>query len=312
MGRALVVAAAVSAAALAATVVTAAPISSAAPGVHPGEVLVYEITIEIQLHAIPGSGSTQPPVAYDSAVQGTETITGLRADADGTAHDSVSIALHGKSSGQAMVLQRTITFKVAPDGSIHAEGKADAATTQYLAYIGEAAKRYSGHPLRVGEVFHDSVAGPSGFANTISTTSTVVGEKQYRGYPTFAIETTGSAKLNTAVAGTTATGTVSAAGTTYYDQTDQLLIGEAMRSNVDATLAGPQGGHINAVTTINLVLDSRTHVTAPPPTAAPTSAPSPTPPPTPTSTPTPADQYYTPTPAAPTPSPVVVPYPQHT
>jgi len=307
MGRAT--AAIISAIAISVLAGSALASSPSAP-IQPGDVARYDLAIELQVHVAPAPHTTQAPVSGDTSVLGTETITGLRRDADGSVHASVNVSL--KSSGANKTVLQTVYVKVRPDGSMDAEGGANALTAQYLKTFSDAAKLYRGRILHVGDTFSHTVTAPGIIPIDVVMRATVVGQQMYRGYPTFAIQSTGSGKIDNDIQGVHAKGTFTVAGTTYVDQKDNLFIGQAVRSNVDATLAGPNGNRITSIATINLVFDSLTHAK---PKAALTPAPpavaSPTPVPTPTPTPTPADEYYTPTPPAPTPAPVVNPYPTH-
>lgn len=283
-------------------------------GMHAGDVLKYDLTFELQLHVAPAPHTTQAPMAMESSVVGTETITGVRADSNGTVHASVDVALHSTTAGQTQDLRRTMLVTIAPDGTIQPERGSDASMMQYLKSINDASKMYRDHTLHVGDTFSQTLSVPGAVPVTLTTLAKVVGQQTYRGYPTFAIQTTGNGKIDTEIEGMKATGTVDVAGTSYVDSKDRLVIGQAVRSNVDAMLAGAQGNRVTAIWTANVVLDSFRHgAVAPRPAAAPpTAAPSPTPAQTPAPTPTPADQYYTPTPPAPTPSPVAQPYPPAT
>ena len=104
----------------------------------------------------------------------------------------------------------------------------------------------------------------------------VVAQKQYRGYPTFAIQSTGVAPIDTTIEGHAVKGQITTAGTTYYDQRDQLFVGWATRANADAQFSGAQGGHFTTLTTASIILRSVTHgaasAAAPSPSAAPSAA----------------------------------------
>jgi hypothetical protein len=284
--------------------------ASSAPPIQPGDVAKYDLSIELQVHVAPAPHTTQAPVSIDTSVLGTETITGLRTDPDGSVHASVNVELQASGAGQSQNVRKTVYVKIQPDGSMDVEGGGNADVAQYMKTISDASKLYRDRVLHVGDSFSQTVTVPGIMPIKVVSHAKVVGQQMYRGYPTFAIQSTGSGKIDNDIQGMHATGTFNVAGTTYVDQKDKLFIGEAVRSNVDATIAGAAGNRVNAVATINLVLDSFTHGKPKQvPTAAPAAAPSPTPAQTPTPTPTPVDQYYTPTPPAPTPSPVVNPYP---
>jgi hypothetical protein len=284
--------------------------ASSAPPIQPGDVAKYDLSIELQVHVAPAPHTTQAPMSMDTSVLGTETITGLRSDPDGSVHASVNVALTSSGASQSQNVRQTLYVKIQPDGSMDVEGGGSAEIAQYMKTISDASKLYRDRVLHVGDSFSQITNVPGIMPITVVSHMKVVAAQRYRGYPTFAIQSTGSGKIDNVIQGMHATGTFNVAGTTYVDQKDKLFIGEAVRSNVDATIAGASGNRINAVATINLVLDSLTHGKPKQvPTAAPAAAPSPTPAVTPTPTPTPVDQYYTPTPPAPTPSPVVNPYP---
>lgn len=318
MGRTIAAIAAVSAVAAAAIftgVATAAQSGATAARtgspIHAGDVLKYDLAIEMQIHLAPAPHTTQAPINLETSVAGTETITGLRSDPDGSVHASVNVAVRTNTAGQTQDIERLMLLKISPDGSMQPEGDGDPGVAQYIKTIDEAAKFYRNRKLHVGDTFTQTINLPGVVAVKVVSNSKVVAERTYRGYPTFAIASTGTGNISAQIAGAPAKGTVSVAGTTYVDQRDQLLVGQAVRQNIDATVAGAAGNRITATTTINLVLDSFTHGAAirKKPTAPPTAAPSPLPAETTSPTPTPPDQYYTPTPAAPTPSPVVNPYP---
>ena len=284
---------------------------NAAGMLKPGDVLTYGLSIEFQVHVSPAPHTTQPPISIASTARGTETITALSEDADGSINTSVAIALNASGSGGSRSLQHVLLVKIRPDGSMEPQAGADPMTETYLKAIGDAAQMYRGRKLYVGETLDQTVTIPGAFPMKVTTKARVVSQSDYRGYPTFALQSTGTGKIDNEISGVRATGTFQVAGTTYVDQRDQLLVGSAVRSDVNALVAGAKGNSVTAVAIIDLLLDSYTHhaVKARPKAAPPTAAPSPTPAsPAATPTATPASEYYTPTPPAPTPSPVVTGY----
>ena len=313
MGRAI----AAIASAAAAIVVSCIALAAQQPQMHPGDVLTYDFSIDLQAHGVPPPHSTQAPMSINTNQQGTETIAATRADRDGSVHARVTVAVRSSGGGQVKDVIRTFLIKMAPDGSVQAEGSTDPAVAQYFAALSQASKLYRNRTLHVGDSFSQTIPIPGPFPVTVTTNSKVVGEQMYHGYPTFSIQSTGSGKFDQAIAGVPAAGTVKIAGTVYVDQRDRLFIGEAIRSDIAATLGGAQGARLAAVANVNMVMNSFTHA-APPKsvaTAAPTAGASPTPSaspsPSPTPTPVPYNEYYTPTPPAPTPSPVYSAYPPH-
>jgi hypothetical protein len=310
MGRGIAAISIIAAAALFAGI-SASQASSSQP-LRPGDVLKYDIAIELQFHVIPAPHSTQPPVNVETSVLGTATLSALRTDADGTVHASVDVATRSSTTGQTQRITRGLLVKIAPQGSIQVERGGDAATAQYLKMIGDSASLCRYRTLHVGDTFAQEINfAAAGLAPmTLTTQAKVVAKKVYRGFPTFAVQLTGNGNIDTQIQGARVTGTVTFAGTKYCDQDDQLLIGDAVRSNVDATMSSEKGQRLSAVATINIILDSRTRAALRNPQNSPTpAAPSPVPSVAPTPTPIPPPQYYTPTPPGPTPSPVVNPYP---
>jgi hypothetical protein len=278
-------------------------------GLHPGDNLAYDLSMEVQVHGQPLPHSTQPPYTIDTTVQGSEKITVLRADPDGSLHASMNVAFGVKSNGQSTPIQRVTLVKIAPDQSITVERGGDSSMAQYFSVISQAQKAYVGRTLHVGDVINQSVNVPGNFPVTVTTSAKVVAEKTYRGYPTFAIQVTGSAPVDVPVQSNRMKGKMTIAGTNYFDQKDQLFVGSAARVNLDATVAGPQGGHLTMVETVNVVLKSFTHGPAPLPVPTPSAMPSAVSSPsgTPTPSPTPTSGYYTPPPPSPTPSPYKTP-----
>ena len=307
MGRTI---AAIACAALALSLAASA-LAASTTFLHVGDVVKYGLAIGVNVNIAPAPHTTQPPVAVKTNVYGTETITGLRTDPDGSVHAKVDISLNSAGTSGTTIVDRTLLMRFAPDGSVAGEGGEDATTMQYIQALSEASRPYRNRTLYVGEKFSQSMQLPGVMPMTVDTQATVVAYKTYLGYPTYAIQSTGTGNFDTLIEGMQAKGVFDVAGTTYYDQRDHLLIGQAMRSSINAQVEGSQGNRITATTTVSLSLGSYVHgrpTPAPAKRVAP--SPTPTPSPSPSSTPTLSpSQYYTPTPPAPTPAPVFSPYP---
>jgi hypothetical protein len=306
--------AAVASAAAAFAVAVAALAASSGSFLHVGDVVTYGLAIGVDVKVEPAPHTTQPPITMKTSVSGSETISALRADPDGSIHAKVDVALNSAGTSGTTIVNRTLLMKVSPDGSVSGEGGEDATTMQYMRAVSDAAAPFKNRSLYVGEKFSQTVTLPGIVPMTVTTIGTVIGMKSYLGYPTYAIQSTGSGNFDTTIEGQPAKGTFEVAGTTYYDQRDKLLIGEAMRSTMNAQLSGSLNNRINAVSTVTLQLGSFVHG-KPKPAAVPhavKAAPSPTPVPSPSPSSTPTlspSQYYTPTPPAPTPAPSYMPYP---
>ena len=287
--------------------------TSATARLHPGDAVTYDLIIDSNVRFAPAVSGSQP-VTMTSDSQGTEKITTLRVDADGTAHMRVDLAIDSSGALGQRSMRQTMLVRIGSDGSVAAENPTGDGAAQFLKSFSDAAKLMRGRTLYVGERFAQSATLPGPVPVIVNMHEQVVSEKTYLGYPAFAIQSTGNGTFDTSIAGIAEKGTFDVAGTSYVDQRDQLFIGAAARSNVDASVSGAQAGHLTALWTTTITLASFVHGKVRPaslPTHAPVT-PTPAPPsPSPTPVPTPTSGYYTPTPPAPTPSPVYTSYPQH-
>lgn len=302
---------AVASAGVALAVAAVALAASGGSFLHVGDVVTYGLSIGVDVDVAPAPHTTQPPVAVKTSVNGTETITALRTDPDGSVHARVNVVINSAGTSGTTVVDRTLLMKVSPSGAVTGEGGEDATTMEYIRALSDASAPFRNRSLYVGEKFSQTMTLPGVVPMTVTTQGEVVGLKTYLGYPTYAIQSTGTGNFDTTIQGAPAKGTFDVAGTTYYDQRDKLLIGQALRSTMNAQLAGALTNRISATTTVTIQLGSYVHgkPTAPPVRKAvpsPTPTPSPSPSPTPTLSPS---QYYTPTPPAPTPAPSTMPYP---
>lgn len=286
--------------------------ASATARLHPGDAVTYDLSIDSNAHFAPAASGSQP-VTMTNNSQGTEKITTLRIDGDGTAHMRVDLAINSSGALGQRTIRQTMLVRIGSDGSVATEDTTGDGAAEFLKSFSDAAKLMRGRTLYVGESFAQSATLPDPVPVTVNMHEAVVSEKTYLGYPAFAIQSTGNGTFDTSIAGIAEKGTFDVAGTSYIDQRDQLFIGAAARSNVDASVSGAQAGHLTALWTTTITLASFVHGKVRPAalrTHAPV-APTPAPPlPSPTPIPTPTSGYYTPTPPAPTPSPVYTSYPE--
>src|SRR5215469_7479005 len=146
---------------------------------HVGDVVKYGLSIGVNVNIAPAPNTTQPPVAVKTNVYGTETITGLRTDSDGSVHAKVDVALNSAGTSGTTIVNRTLLMRIAPDGSVAGEGGEDATTMQYIQALSEASRPYRSRTLYVGEKFSQSMQLPGVVPMTVDTQATVVGEKTY-------------------------------------------------------------------------------------------------------------------------------------
>src|SRR5690348_11400480 len=109
---------------------------------HVGDVVKYGLSIGVNVNIAPAPHTTQPPVAVKTNVYGTETITGVRSDPDGSVHAKVDISLNSAGTSGTTIVDRTMLMRLAPDGSVVGEGGEDATTMQYIQAVSEASRPY--------------------------------------------------------------------------------------------------------------------------------------------------------------------------
>lgn len=283
---------------------------AAAQSVAPGDLLVYDVTLDVQLHAL-GAASTPSMIRVTSGA-GTETMSIDRVVSDGTAYAGMKLSYRGTVDGRPVTIVRSWRAELAPDGEIHSIGTPPSLgddLDQALAYINGLTKGLPARSLASGTAW--TVTEPLGSSSgSMIIKSRVTGVQLYEGHRAYVIEQNGSGAFTQSVDGTPSVGSIAMGGTVYYDGADRLLIGGAARGQTEMALAHADISHISATTMVNIRLRSWHH--APAASAAPTAAgsasiaPSATPASSPGSdasaTPTPA---YTPAPqSTTTPSPI--------
>ena len=285
---------------------------AAAQSVAPGDLLVYDVTLDVQLYAL-GKASAHSNTRVTSGA-GTETISIDRIVSDGTALARMTISYRGTTDGRPVSIVRSWRAELAPDGEIHFVGAPPSLgddLDQALTYINGLTKGLQARSLASGAAW--TVKEPLGSSSgSMIIKSKVTGVQQYQGYRAFVIEQNGSGAFTQSVDGTPSVGSIAMGGTVYYDGADRILIGGAARGQTEMALAHADISHISATTMVNIRLRSWHHApvvrpAAPAPTAsaasiAPSAEPGTSPGSEPAATPTPA---YTPAPqSTTTPSPI--------
>jgi hypothetical protein len=283
---------------------------AAAQSVAPGDLLVYDVTLDVQLYAL-GAGSN-PSMTRVTSGAGTETMSIDRVVSDGTAYAGMKLSYRGTVDGRPVTIVRSWRAELAPDGEIHSIGAPPSLgdeLDQALAYINGLTKGLPARSLGPGAAW--TVTEPLGASTgSMIIKNRVTGVQQYEGHRAFVIEQNGSGAFTQSVNGTPSVGSIAMGGTVYYDGADRLLIGGAARGQTEMALAQANISHISATTTVNIRLRSWHHASAasaaPAATGSASVAPSATPASSPGSdasaTPTPA---YTPAPqSTTTPSPI--------
>jgi len=247
---------------------------AAAQSVAPGDLLVYDVTLDVQLHAL-GVDSTRSMTRVTSGA-GTETMSISRVVSDGTAFAGMKFSYRGTIDGRPVTIVRSWRAELAPDGEIHSIGAPPSLgddLDQALAYINGLTKGLPARSLASGTAW--SVMEPLGSsAGSMIIKSKVTGVQQYEGHRAYVIEQNGSGAFTQSVDGTPSVGSIAMGGTVYYDGADRLLIGGAARGQTEMALAHADISHISATTTVNIRLRSwhRAHVALPAGSVAPTAA----------------------------------------
>jgi hypothetical protein len=284
---------------------------AAARSIAPGDVLTYDVTLDVQLHAL-GSKSS-PSMDSVRSGAGTETLAVDRVLSDGTAFAAFTLVYRGTRDGKPVQVHQSWRAELAPDGEIHAIGSRASVgddLEQALSYINGLAKGLPTRTLATGTTW--TAKEPLGTSSgSMVVTSKVVGVQSYQGYRGYVIQQNGAGAFTQSVNGSPGVGSIAIGGTLYYDRADQILLGAAGRGETEMALTHADIAHISATTTIDVRLRSWHHApgaaVAPSPTTveasgAPSAGPNAVQSGAPAATPTPA---YTPAPStSSTPSPI--------
>jgi hypothetical protein len=284
---------------------------AATRSIAPGDVLTYDLTLDVQLHAL-GSKSN-PSMDSVRSGAGTETLAVDRVLSDGTAFAAFTLVYRGSRDGKPVQVHQSWRAELAPDGEIHAMGARASVgddLEQALSYINGLAKGLPTRTLASGTTW--TAKEPLGTSSgSMVITSKVTGVQTYQGYRGYVIQQNGAGAFTQSVNGSPGVGSIAIGGTLYYDRADQILLGAAGRGETEMALTHADIAHISATTTVDVRLRSWRHApaataapspAAPEASAAPSAEPNPVQTGAPATTPTPA---YTPAPStSSTPSPI--------
>jgi hypothetical protein len=262
----------------------AVPLCAAAHPLHAGDRLTYDLTVEAQEHHVPANGATRGEVTLDSAGAGTETIVVSSVDAKGYARADVSLDIRGQTGDAPVVVHRTVGATISPIGEVLITQRVDPLVDQALLLANQAVRDFASRSLALGATWRLATRAQS-LPMVIEHVRSATSQGKFRGFPTVSVASVGGGDYASDSATDPVQASVSITGTYYYDRSDHLFVGEALRNDFVVT-NGAQGAHVDTTTTINLMLRSFER-------AAPTPAPSAAPSATPASTPTPIE---TPTP----------------
>ncbi len=237
------------------------------PHLTAGDQLVYQITAELQRHHTT-AGATAKDITSESAVQGSETFNIYAVGSDGTAFANVDASFQGASSGKPFESHSTCAAKITPDGSLLVNAKLGLGISDAVGFANTTTSDVAGRMLHVGETWtapHDTPYV------RLTMVRRVVGVKTYQGFRAFEIQSLGSGELLRTADGEPASGTVTISGTSYYDATARLFVGEALRTLTVVKPPRNSPMHDDYSASMNVMLSALNHPTPVP--APPTSAP---------------------------------------
>jgi hypothetical protein len=250
---------------------------AAARSIATGDVLTYDVTLDVQLHAL--GAKAHPAMNSVRSGAGTEKLAVDRVLSDGTALGAFTLVYRGTRDGKQVQVNRSWRAELAPDGEINAVGARASVgddLEQALSYINGLARGLPTRSLASGATW--TAKEPLGTSSgSMVVKSKVIGVQAYQGYRAFVIQQNGAGAFTQSVNGSPGVGSIAIGGTLYYDRADQLLIGAAGRGETEMALTNADISHISATTTVNVRLRSWRHATAtapiaPSPAAASTSA----------------------------------------
>ena len=264
-----------------------------------GDQLVYDITVELQQHHTSG-GAASHDKAMESAAQGTETFNITAVSADGTAQATVAASFQGTNKGTPFESHTSSPAQVMSDGRLVIKEQLGLGISEALSFANTTAVEAAGRPLQVDESWTSPQSSPY---VRMTLARKVVGMKTYQGFTVYEIQTLGSGQLLRTTDGKEASGTVAVSGTSYIDQADHLLVGEAVRTLTVVQHQGSASSHDDYSATLNVVLRAWNRASPEPGVENASSAPSPE------GTPSPVETAPMPVPSmfGPTPYPTITP-----
>jgi hypothetical protein len=222
----------------------------------PGDTLIYDFNLEVQLHAIGADPRTS--MTSDASGAGTETFSIDRVDADSTARGVLKVAYQGTADGQAVDVAQSWRAALTPEGELRADGAQPSLgedLDQALGYVNGVSKGFGARALASGSTWKTGVP-TSAQGQTLTVVSRVTGVQKYQTFRASVIEQTARGQFATQISGAPASGTMATGGTVYYDAAVGLLIGCAVRGQTDIAVAGTDVKHISRTETVNLQLRS--------------------------------------------------------
>jgi len=202
----------------------------------------------------------------DGNGEGVATITVSSVDARGQARALIALDFSGVYDLRPWTIRPVVIATIEPDGGIHTDRSLGVEMDQLFNFISSTATQFAARPLRSNENWRSAQKFGS-LPGSITYGHKVVGQKQYRSFPAFVIDTQGAATYQQMMGHQAVQAQTSVKGSSYYDARDKLYLGCTLRSLTVAQLNGGKGGQLTASTAVNIMLRSLDHTgaLAPPP-----------------------------------------------
>jgi len=227
--------------------------SSGAAVWHIGDVVVYDVTIELQQHQVlarsargSSKSSPLPETTIESASSGSMTLEIGSTDGRGDARAAADLEFTGHSGGRLTSMVRSVPASIDANGRISLPGFDDA-IARALDLAGDAISDAVAHGAKPASAWR-TTERLSGMPGSLTFARVIQTARPYQGYPTVGVLSSGSTSFQNALQ----TGKLSIASSAYYDPRDRMLVGAAVRSF--ALVVNDKGGHVESTATVNIAL----------------------------------------------------------
>ncbi|HXW51767.1 MAG TPA: hypothetical protein VEJ41_07225 [Candidatus Acidoferrales bacterium] len=226
----------------------------------PGDQIVYDITVELQQHHVLGTAKGKDTVT-DASAQGTATFAVYSVAQDGIAFANVTLDFKGTNAGQPVEMQSVTSGKILPDGQLLTKAQVGLGVSDALGAANTMSGEIAKHgALVIGKSWTNSAKTPF---ISLDMKRTVIGQTNYQGFTAIALRSEGSGSLLRTADGQPTAGTITVGGTTYYDEQNRVLVGEAFRTLMVVQPASATT-HDDYSSAFNVVLGSWTHASPAP------------------------------------------------
>lgn len=235
-------------------------LAASSTSLQPGDILIYDVTVELQQHHVDASAKNKEVTGVASGL-GSQTISVYAIGSDGTAFANVQSTFKGDDNGRPIGFDMTFPAKVMPDGQMRMKNQLGGGISEAFNFANASTAEINVHATQLASGWTTVLKTP--YMN-FTLIRKVSGQAVYHDYPALELQSVGSGTLFKTADGKAASGTVSVSGTSYHDLRDHLLLGESLRTFTALQLSDKNSAHVNYSAAINIVLRSWMHSTATP------------------------------------------------